>query len=613
MIALVRPFGLVLVLGLLASAPAHGQKKNKAAVPAAVAAPAPAPALPAPPPLVIDPRWGVLGEVAERDFSTRGLFTLGTEVPIAFRWVVPNREMLLTYLGPAKGEHRLKLDPATGEIERSWKNLLGTTKETLQVDSAGNVILAGTTDALFLRKNGDGTYWLRWSVDNKQTLAPLTTRTPKVEQLFAAAGIKPGRPGLSRPVDTAALAGVGNSSQNPTAVSNLAMVPQPAFEFLENGVYASGKLPTARAVACYYFETTPGQKLQAGVSGSNGLDPMVTVGAGASCDSKLRVYGRNDDAGGGTRDAVVQFVAGGGTYVAQVSSASSTTGDYVVRFRDNQDASRKFPPGLPIREARLPQFVDGVSASTAPPSGTPAPRAGTTIQDCAECPALVAVKAGSFFMGSSAAEEGHQANEGPRHMVRIANPFAIGKYEVTFDEWDACAKDKGCARAASDNTWGRGRRPVVNVSWTDAMQYVRWLRRKTGQNYYLPSEAEWEYAARAGTTTPWNTGSAIITDDANILNALGRTVPVGGYPANAFGLHDTHGNVAEWVADCYEIGYFGTPINGAPMAAKGCTGRIFRGESYLEQPVTQRVARRVGPILPSGTGKGLGFRIARSL
>jgi len=609
MFAVVRPFGLVLVLGLLASAPVHGQKKKKAAVPAAATAPAPPPVPPAPPPFVIDPRWGVLGEVAERDFSTRSLFTLGTEVPIAFRWVVPNREMLLSYLGPAKGEHRLKLDPATGEIERSWKNLLGTTKEILQADAAGNVILAGSIDAMFLRKNDDGTYWLRWSVDNKQTLTPLITRNPKIEQLFVAAGIQPGRSGLSRPVDAAALAGVANSSPNPTAVSNMASVPAPAFEFLEHGVYVSGKLPNARAVVCYFFETTPGQKLQAGVTGSNGLYPIVTVGAGASCDSKLRLYGRVR----GMPDAVVPFVAGGGTYVVQVSSSSGTTGDYVVRFRDNPGASRKFPPGLPIREARLPQFADGVSASTAPPSGTPAPHPGTTIKDCAECPELVVVKAGSFFMGSTSEEEGHQANEGPRHQVRIANPFAIGKYEVTFDEWDACVKDKGCARAPADNGWGRGRRPVIGISWTDAMQYVRWLRRKTGQNYYLPSEAEWEYAARAGTTTPWNTGSALLTDDANILNALGRTVPVGGYPANAFGLHDTHGNVAEWTADCYEIGYFGTPKDGGAMAAKGCKERVLRAANFFAGPEHQRSARRGGPVSPNVPEPATGLRVARSL
>ncbi|MEO6432385.1 MAG: SUMF1/EgtB/PvdO family nonheme iron enzyme [Sphingomicrobium sp.] len=391
------------------------------------------------------------------------------------------------------------------------------------------------------------------------------------------------------------------------------MGSEPAFEFLENGDYANGTISTPRAVACYYFETSPGQKIQAGAAGSKGLDPIVTVGAGSTCGPKLRVYGRNDDAGGGTRDAVVPFVAGGGTYVVQVSSASNTTGDFIVRVRDNAAASRKFPVGLPIRRVIQPQFADGVTASTAPPNGRPVPRAGSAFRDCADCPLLVVVKAGSFFMGSSAEEEGRVANEGPRHRVTINQPFAIGKYEVTFDEWDACVKDKGCGNAGNDNGWGRSRRPVISISWNDAMQYVRWLRRKTGQNYYLPSEAEWEYAARAGTTTPWNTGSAIITDDANILNALGRTVPVGGYPANAFGLHDTHGNVAEWVADCYEIGYFGTPNSGAAMAAKGCQGRIYRGESYFEQPFNQRLARRSGPHAPASVGIGLGFRIARSM
>jgi len=376
-----------------------------------------------------------------------------------------------------------------------------------------------------------------------------------------------------------------------------------------------GAIATPGSADCVLFETLPGQKLAVSVNGGKGFDPFLVIGTGTSCDNKIRVYGRNDDFNRSTDgfNSKIEFIAGGGTYIAQVSGTQKTTGDYAIAVRNSTTATRKYAPGLALPRVIPPQFVEGVSASTAPLSGRPLPAAGSSVKDCAECPELVVVKTGSFFMGSSAEEEGHQANEGPRHQVRIAQPFAIGKYEVTLDEWDTCVKENGCGRVIDVNNWGRGRRPAFGISWSMANQYVRWLRRKTGQNYYLPSEAEWEYAARAGTTTPWNTGSALITDDANIMNALGRTVPVGSYPANAFGLHDTHGNVSEWVADCYEIGYFGTPRDGSAMAMKGCQARVFRGGSYFGLPPFQRSSNRGDPVPFNELSPRAGLRVARSL
>ena len=133
---------------------------------------------------------------------------------------------------------------------------------------------------------------------------------------------------------------------------------------------------------------------------------------------------------------------------------------------------------------------------------------GETFRDCADCPELVVVPAGSFMMGSPAAEKDRSANEGPQRRVTIAKPFAVGKFEVTFAEWDVCVAEKGCTQKP-ETSWGRGRQPVHSVSWDDAKQYVAWLSKKSGQSYRLLTEAEWEYAARAGTTTRYSFGDSI--------------------------------------------------------------------------------------------------------
>jgi formylglycine-generating enzyme required for sulfatase activity len=185
---------------------------------------------------------------------------------------------------------------------------------------------------------------------------------------------------------------------------------------------------------------------------------------------------------------------------------------------------------------------------------------------------------------------------------------------VTFDEWDACVADKQCD-AVPDEGWGRGKRPVINVSKSQARRYIAWLSDKTDHAYFLPSESEWEYAARAGTDTPWNTGDALIGDDANILNTYKRSVPVGSFPPNAFGLHDVYGNVAEWVQDCGDVGYFGVPADGgaAIVPADKCAS-VLRGGHWNSAPLKARSAfrQRLTPG-PAAGGNAAGFRVSRAM
>ena len=253
-------------------------------------------------------------------------------------------------------------------------------------------------------------------------------------------------------------------------------------------------------------------------------------------------------------------------------------------------------------------------------AGTPPRNAGDVFQDCGGCPEMVVVPAGKFTMGSPANEAGRTLYEGPQHGVTIGRSFAVGKFEVTFAEWDACVSGGGCSGySPNDWGWGRGRQPVMNVSWDDAKAYVSWLSQRTSQQYRLLSEAEWEYVARAGTTTRYWWGNDIGRTNAN-CDGCGtqsngkKTSPVGTFAANAFGLHDVHGNVFEWVEDCRHDTYAGAPVDGtAWTAACSDASRVLRGGSWNNIPAGVRSADRIWTWPGRRQGTDLGLRVARTL
>ena len=238
-------------------------------------------------------------------------------------------------------------------------------------------------------------------------------------------------------------------------------------------------------------------------------------------------------------------------------------------------------------------------------------------RDCSECPEMVALPAGRFLMGASPNElDGLRQGYGwprlgePQHWVEINEPFAVGVFEVTFAEWDACVHAGGCDVVSSDKGWGRDRRPVILVSWHDTLDYVWWLSERSGKRYRLLSEAEWEYAARAGTVTGYHFGSALKAEHANFGGA--GTLPVGSFPPNRFGLHDMHGNVWEWVQDCPNDSYSGAPSDGRAWEAGFCPWRIIRGGAWNAPPIQLRSSARDAE--PTARRKSnVGFRIARSL
>lgn len=232
-------------------------------------------------------------------------------------------------------------------------------------------------------------------------------------------------------------------------------------------------------------------------------------------------------------------------------------------------------------------------------------------------PEMVRIPTGTFIMGSPRSEKGRNSNEGPQYQVTIAYPFEIGCYEVTFAQYDAFVKDTK-RKLPSNEGWGRGDRPMINVSWHDAQAYVKWLSDKTGKKYCLPSEAEWEYVARAGTTTAYWWGDTIGLANA-VCDRCGsqwdgkQTAPVGSFKPNAFGVYDTAGNVWEWVQDCWHDNYTHAPTGGTAWLDEdegNCRYRVLRGGSWGSDPRGLRSAVRLRGI-PVGAGFNVGFRVAR--
>jgi formylglycine-generating enzyme required for sulfatase activity len=243
------------------------------------------------------------------------------------------------------------------------------------------------------------------------------------------------------------------------------------------------------------------------------------------------------------------------------------------------------------------------------------------------CPELIVTSAGSFVMGSPATENGHEPAEEPQHAVRIAKPFAVAKFALTFDEWDTCVTFGDCRSGVSDSGWGRGRQPVINVTFDDAQRYVAWLSRMTGKRYRLLTEAEYEYATRAGRQTvyPWGDDPGSNNADCNGCGSRWDYVepaPVGSFAANAFGLYDMVGSIWEWVADCYHPSYevetsqgkVDAPADGSEWtsACPADQRHVVRGGAWHNGPENLRAAYRTN-YTADDRSNGLGLRVARTL
>lgn len=298
------------------------------------------------------------------------------------------------------------------------------------------------------------------------------------------------------------------------------------------------------------------------------------------------------------------------------------------------DCSRPAPP-VPTAALRVETASTGrdlgAEAAAVEARGTAMPAADfETFKDCDDCPEMVVLPAGSFSMGSPETEPRRSDDEGPQREVALAR-FAIGKFEVTFAQYAACREAGGCVGhdpfdgLNKDALWTGPQRPVMNLDSAGAEAYLAWLNEQVdGAPYRLPSEAEWEYAARAGTTTAFSTGDDISSLQANYngqrnyANAtvngpyLRRPTDVGSYPANPWGLHDLHGNVAEWTADCFARSYAGQATDGRAHPGQAGCSRAVRGGDYSKVPSYVRSAKRDSEPA-NRRDERIGFRVAKSL
>jgi formylglycine-generating enzyme required for sulfatase activity len=318
------------------------------------------------------------------------------------------------------------------------------------------------------------------------------------------------------------------------------------------------------------------------------------------------------------------------TAIATVAAALSPW--FLEKISDGKGKSE--PPPTALIEKKSPEAT--------PKSAPMATTAKEPFRDCDDCPLMVALPAGSFTMGSTEAERKWAVEQGtkqewvdgekPQHFVQIAQPFAVGQYEVTIGQFKTFVHATGHDMAGGcwglkDGQWKNDTSrnwlapgfeqtdndPVTCVSWDDAKAFVDWLRNTTDQHYQLLSEAEWEYAARAGTTTRYAWGDNPPTrEQANFGNNVGKTSEVGSYPANPWGLYDMNGNVWEWVEDCWNDSYQGAPSDGSAWTSGNCSRRVLRGGSWYFRPENLRSAYRLWNY--SGIGFiDFGFRVARTL
>jgi formylglycine-generating enzyme required for sulfatase activity len=249
-------------------------------------------------------------------------------------------------------------------------------------------------------------------------------------------------------------------------------------------------------------------------------------------------------------------------------------------------------------------------------------------KECEKCPEMIMVPASHFLMGAKDGEAARSPDEGPQHEVSFARPFAIGRFTVTMSEWDACVAAGGCSYRPVDQGWGRGRQPAINLLWDDAKAYVAWLSRTTGRLYRLPSEAEREYVARAGTTTAYWWGDAFASAQANCAPsdrelipasaddlqpiAGTRPLPVQSFAPNPWGFYQVHGNVYDWVEDCWNGNYDGAPSDGSAWTNGNCDVHVLRGGAFSRAAQTARSAARLWSGSPNRMTY-MSLRVARTM
>lgn len=268
--------------------------------------------------------------------------------------------------------------------------------------------------------------------------------------------------------------------------------------------------------------------------------------------------------------------------------------------------------GVVVAALLFAPAVAAVAQSLAGDAPQPGESFADPLSSGGQGPEMVVVPAGSFSMGCVSGLDCYD-DEKPVREVTISQPFAVSKYEITFEDYDRFSAPD----ALDDEGWGRGRLPVMRVSWNDASDYVAWLSAQTGESYRLLSEAEWEYVARAGSATKYSWGNSIGSNRANCYGCgsqwdYEQTAPAGSFEPNAFGLYEVHGNVYEWVEDCWNGSYEGAPADGSAWTSGDCERRVVRGGAWDDFPDDLRIALRVGTSADRSDGY-YGFRVARTL
>ena len=403
----------------------------------------------------------------------------------------------------------------------------------------------------------------------------------------------------------------------------------------------------------YYFVLTASNDIgESAVSSQSSATP--------SSEAPARPAGLSLAAGNTRVTATWNEVSGASTYTLYYSAASLagvsdfTTRSDVTRVANIAGAAYTVPylaNGSPYYFVVMAANAIGESAPSAQASATPrAPSAATapevfrdTLKDGGQGPEMVVLPAGYFRMGSPSDELGHESDEQPLRTVSLDRRLAMGRYEVTFADYDRFARAKAGVYRPKDQGWGRGMRPVINVSWNEAQVYAAWLSAQTGHTYRLPTEAEWEYAARAGTSTTYSfaPSALVFCSQANYAGrqfflatqvlvtpcGVNRTLPIGGYAANPFGLYNMHGNVREWVEDCYASDYSAAPSDGSAVrtgaGGAACNSRVVRGggwASYVndggyfgaeQNPLRSAARKSTQPVTRYGNNGG--FRLVREV